>query len=144
MDEEDQLMDLPDRSDALIRQHSSNKHIKTYTAGEDQGRLADLAKELGAEHARSIRRPVRKRRSMDDWEFTDYMHLLLDATTEEARMMAVFSTHADLLDQDVEFDPHASGLGGNLTSAVLGIVKGMVGPAILYLPHGIASVRAFF
>ena len=28
------------------------------------------------------------------------------------------------------------GFGGNLRSAVVGIVKGMVGPAILYLPHG--------
>ena len=36
-------------------------------------------------------------------------------------------------------DPHAHGLGGDLKSAVLGIVKGMVGPAILYLPHGFAN-----
>jgi proton-coupled amino acid transporter len=36
-------------------------------------------------------------------------------------------------------DPHAHGLGGDLKSAVVGIVKGMVGPAILYLPHGFAQ-----
>mmetsp|Transcript_11999 Transcript_11999/g.34378 ORF Transcript_11999/g.34378 Transcript_11999/m.34378 type:complete len:602 (-) Transcript_11999:155-1960(-) len=36
-------------------------------------------------------------------------------------------------------DPHAHGLGGDLKSAVLGIIKGMVGPAILYLPHGFAK-----
>lgn len=36
-------------------------------------------------------------------------------------------------------DPHAAGLGGDLTSAILGIIKGMVGPAILYLPHGFAT-----
>jgi proton-coupled amino acid transporter len=36
-------------------------------------------------------------------------------------------------------DPHAAGLGGDLPAAVLGIVKGMVGPAILYLPHGFAN-----
>jgi len=36
-------------------------------------------------------------------------------------------------------DSHAHGLGGDLKSAVLGIVKGMVGPAILYLPHGFAQ-----
>lgn len=36
-------------------------------------------------------------------------------------------------------DPHAQGMGGDLTSAVLGIIKGMVGPAILYLPHGFAK-----
>lgn len=42
-------------------------------------------------------------------------------------------------DDIVEQDPHAVGLGGSLPSAVLGIIKGMVGPAILYLPHGFAS-----
>jgi len=42
----------------------------------------------------------------------------------------------DVLAEDE--DPHASGLGGDLVSAVLGIIKGMVGPAILYLPHGFA------
>ncbi|KAL7545217.1 hypothetical protein ACHAWF_008570 [Thalassiosira exigua] len=36
-------------------------------------------------------------------------------------------------------DPHASGLGGTLPSAALGIIKGMVGPAILYLPHAFAK-----
>ena len=36
-------------------------------------------------------------------------------------------------------DPHAVAGGGDLTSAVLGIIKGMVGPAILYLPHGFES-----
>jgi solute carrier family 36 (proton-coupled amino acid transporter) len=36
-------------------------------------------------------------------------------------------------------DSHAAGLGGDLPSAVLGIIKGMVGPAILYLPHGFAN-----
>ena len=36
-------------------------------------------------------------------------------------------------------DPHAAGLGGSLSSATLGIIKGMVGPAILYLPHGFAQ-----
>jgi len=39
----------------------------------------------------------------------------------------------------VNEDPHAAGLGGTLSSATLGIVKGMVGPAILYLPHGFAG-----
>lgn len=36
-------------------------------------------------------------------------------------------------------DPHSAGLGGTLGSAILGIIKGMVGPAILYLPHGFSS-----
>lgn len=36
-------------------------------------------------------------------------------------------------------DPHTAGGGGSLVSASLGIIKGMVGPAILYLPHGFAG-----
>ncbi len=40
--------------------------------------------------------------------------------------------------QPPDLDPHAAGLGGSLSSATLGIIKGMVGPAILYLPHGFA------
>ena len=42
-------------------------------------------------------------------------------------------------DGSVIIDPHAAELGGDLTSAVLGIIKGMVGPAILYLPHGFVA-----
>jgi hypothetical protein len=38
-----------------------------------------------------------------------------------------------------EEDLHGHGVGGDLTSVVLGIIKGMVGPAILYLPHGLAN-----
>jgi len=34
---------------------------------------------------------------------------------------------------------HGQVLGGDLKSAVLGVIKGMVGPAILYLPHGFAQ-----
>ena len=30
-------------------------------------------------------------------------------------------------------------MGGDLVSATLGIIKGIVGPAILYLPHGFAN-----
>lgn len=42
-------------------------------------------------------------------------------------------------EDDAAEDPHAAGLGGDLLSAVLGMIKGMVGPAILYLPHGFAT-----
>jgi proton-coupled amino acid transporter len=35
-------------------------------------------------------------------------------------------------------DPHVS-VGGTLGSAALGIIKGMIGPAILYLPHAFAA-----
>lgn len=41
--------------------------------------------------------------------------------------------------EDEEEDPHAAGLGGDMSSAILGMIKGMVGPAILYLPHGFAT-----
>ena len=46
---------------------------------------------------------------------------------------------SDEVEQRGGIEPHASGIGGDLTSAVLGIIKGMVGPAILYLPHGFAK-----
>jgi proton-coupled amino acid transporter len=42
-------------------------------------------------------------------------------------------------EEEMAEDPHAAGLGGDLLSAVLGMIKGMVGPAILYLPHGFAT-----
>mmetsp|Transcript_11609 Transcript_11609/g.27810 ORF Transcript_11609/g.27810 Transcript_11609/m.27810 type:complete len:569 (+) Transcript_11609:161-1867(+) len=41
-------------------------------------------------------------------------------------------------------DPHAQGMGGDLVSAVFGIIKAMVGPAILYLPHGFAQAGYMF
>lgn len=43
-------------------------------------------------------------------------------------------------EDDLPLDPHAmdSG-GGDLPSAVLGTIKAMVGPAILYLPHGFVA-----
>lgn len=43
------------------------------------------------------------------------------------------------LSEEQSADPHAAGLGGSLSSATLGIIKAMVGPAILYLPHGFAG-----
>jgi len=50
----------------------------------------------------------------------------------------------ELAEGEMIEDAHAhevkgGSLGGSLTAAVLGIIKGMVGPAILYLPHGFAS-----
>ena len=44
-----------------------------------------------------------------------------------------------LSEAESSIDPHSAGLGGTLGSATLGIIKGMVGPAILYLPHGFSS-----
>lgn len=66
-------------------------------------------------------------------------------STQQYQRQRKFQRHGsnmpDWLEQieHEEEDLHASGVGGDLTSAVLGIVKGMVGPAILYLPHGLAN-----
>lgn len=118
-------------------------HMQTYTAGEDGSRLAAAAKELGLQQARQPRRPVRRSISLGETNLYRY-YLALDASTEQARMRSVMafndSDTEDSSEDDGEVDdPHASGIGGDLTSAVLGIIKGMVGPAILYLPHGFAS-----
>jgi len=60
------------------------------------------------------------------------------STTSSSTTTAINSSKAiDTITGSV--DHHAHGLGGDLKSAVLGIVKGMVGPAILYLPHGFAQ-----
>jgi len=42
----------------MVRENNS-VHIKTYTAGEDNGRLAALAKELGLQRQRQVRKQVR-------------------------------------------------------------------------------------
>jgi len=162
-------------------------HLKTYTAGEDKSRLAEMAKEFGLQHQRKPRKQVRdpdagkgkglRRGSSFYAEMFGKTGkkmievLALDSSLEVARMRAVYSlgyshgprggsyheygdadlgggyrerhgsTMPDWLEQieHEEEDLHAHGIGGDLTSAVLGIVKGMVGPAILYLPHGLAG-----
>mmetsp|Transcript_3224 Transcript_3224/g.4637 ORF Transcript_3224/g.4637 Transcript_3224/m.4637 type:complete len:622 (+) Transcript_3224:288-2153(+) len=57
---------------------------------------------------------------------------------EDVEQSTTTTTSSFEQQQDHE-DPHAHGLGGTLSSATLGIIKGMVGPAILYLPHGFAG-----
>jgi proton-coupled amino acid transporter len=141
----------------------TSTHLKTYTAGEDGSRLADMAKEFGLEKSRTPRRQVRaKTRSAIS---KNAFSLLFDPTFMDVRMRAVWTSHG-LLEEDEQQqqqqqqdsfycemqeiwqqmdmaaaqDSHASDtIGGSLTSAVLGIIKGMVGPAILYLPHGFAK-----
>lgn len=61
------------------------------------------------------------------------------ARTEDDVDATLIPTPASPAANSIGGDPHAHGLGGDLKSAVLGIVKGMVGPAILYLPHGFAQ-----
>ena len=158
-------------------------HLKTYTAGEDGSRLAEMAKQFGLEHRRQPRKQVRdesvaKGHRRAGSFYADLLGttgkklvevLFRDSSVEVARMRAVYtlgiprragsfseygatgggvdvagggrfrhhrldSSMPEWLEQieQEEIDAHAHGVGGDLTSAVLGIVKGMVGPAILY------------
>jgi len=66
--------------------------------------------------------------------------------TEEERRLYHASLPGWVMDTLVEaeegeppLDDGHGPIGGDLFSAVLGIIKGMVGPAILYLPHGFAT-----
>jgi hypothetical protein len=52
-------------------------------------------------------------------------------------------------DGGADFDPHGASSstadgGGTITAAIFGIIKAMVGPAILYLPHSFADAGYFF
>jgi len=140
---------------------SSGMHLKTYTAGEDNSRLKEMAKQFGLENQRLPRNQVRARVNAPLSVLTGfYYERLLDPGFADVRMRAVFSAHSQRsIDDEGKMlmgrlpswkedeaaealeaeDPHAHGLGGDMTSAVLGIIKGMVGPAILYLPHGFAN-----
>lgn len=176
-------------------------HLSTYTAGEDAGRLATLAKEFGLSRTRAPKSQVRARVSdslnslnLESLKLWAERMVTLDQSYLEMRYRSVYSAHlhaddlaesseeSDKEEVEVEegekglllgklpslseedegvrgggkllridseqsaagttaeaVDPHAAGLGGTLSSAALGIIKGMVGPAILYLPHGFAS-----
>lgn len=192
---------MPDTLTPLVDSSSSSKkpaktkeqdytHMKTYTAGEDGSRLAEMAKEFGLQHHRKPRKQVRDEKKGHRRQGSYYANLLgstgqrlvsvlfQDSSVEVARMRAVYSSGyyprragsfsdygsagpgltssedpnrsgrrgstmqmpewLEQIEQE-EVDAHAHGVGGDLTSAVLGIVKGMVGPAILYLPHGLAG-----
>jgi proton-coupled amino acid transporter len=156
--DDDVLGDLPSSFAIKALNYSpAETHVKTYTAGEDGSRLADMAREFGLQKQRAPRKQVRAKTKANDIP-KNVMNILLDPSFMDARMRAVWTTHG-LLDEEDEAlyqelqaswnelpggqDPHAQGIGGNLTSAVLGIIKGMVGPAILYLPHGFATTGYF-
>mmetsp|Transcript_12173 Transcript_12173/g.21685 ORF Transcript_12173/g.21685 Transcript_12173/m.21685 type:complete len:615 (+) Transcript_12173:81-1925(+) len=172
-------------------------HLSTYTAGEDAGRLATLAKEFGLSRTRAPKSQVRARvtdslatLNLESLKLWAGRMISLDKSYLEMRYRSLFSAHLDAehlaessvsdtaammlmgrsgvdpwgrlpilsegdLSEEAEeqqnlqieqeqqqqqpSDPHAAGLGGTLSSATLGIIKGMVGPAILYLPHGFAQ-----
>lgn len=165
MKQEDVLNPLPSGKSsygATTTSGHSDIHLKTYTAGEDSSRLAEMAKEFGLARQRQPRNQVRERVPIPLASLTGYMYeKIVDPGFADIRMRAVYSSSYAELPQDdeegkrllprlpswkeddddflPEEDPHAHGLGGDLVSAVLGIIKGMVGPAILYLPHGFAN-----
>ncbi|KAL7463688.1 hypothetical protein ACHAXS_004044 [Conticribra weissflogii] len=174
-------------------------HLSTYTAGEDAGRLATLAKEFGLSKVRPPRHQIRERipeelsslnlSSLKKWYESvkrmdeDFLEMRVQSVyvrehgeestlgsyrTEEAdeeeeegaeeglllssKAAAKKKLEQELDEEELELeeedeqdassatdDPHATQMGGTLPSAILGIIKGMVGPAILYLPHGFAS-----
>mmetsp|Transcript_9228 Transcript_9228/g.15274 ORF Transcript_9228/g.15274 Transcript_9228/m.15274 type:complete len:652 (-) Transcript_9228:1303-3258(-) len=200
----------PSQNYGSLHHQTHPSQMTTYTAGEDSGRLATLAKEFGLSHnqARPPRPQIRSRyvpeytldklnlsrltkqlygrmRSFD-WKFEDLRLNAFMGTPhegdddddyddvsgmegEEGELLVVSErslseglllTRLPSLEENDEAsevmmeenvsaqkpplpkpsleDPHAAGLGGSLSSATLGIIKGMVGPAILYLPHGFA------
>lgn len=78
-------------------------HMHTYTAGEDGSRLQQAAKELGLQQARQPRQQVRnmkKKSTASRFSFpaasAALQHLILDTSMEDARMRAIYSSHADI------------------------------------------------
>lgn len=153
MNEQEKLLPLASKGN-----YGASMHMQTYTAGEDGSRLANMAKEFGLQRQRQPRNQVRARVSDPLSVLTGfYFERMLDPGFADVRMRAVFSAHSQRSIDDegkrlmgrlpnwmedeaeADQDPHTHGMGGDMTSAVLGIIKGMVGPAILYLPHGFAN-----
>ena len=140
---------------------SSSGQMATYTAGEDEGRLASAAKEFGLKRARPPKPQIRHERADSLSKLNMSTLMLIAAETAHLKMRAEgilysrrLSARGAALDSDEETLPvlveefeedgkiperDDSGGTGSLSAAVLGIVKGMVGPAILYLPHAMAN-----
>lgn len=156
---EDTLLPLENKKYGATSGYNQSSHMQTYTAGEDSSRLAEMAKEFGLARQRQTRQNVRERVPVPLSMLNKFVYeRLLDPGFEDIRMRSIYTSHGELDDDDderrqllgrrpswkedgveEEQDPHAHSMGGDLTSAVLGIIKGMVGPAILYLPHGFAN-----
>ncbi|GKY97740.1 hypothetical protein MPSEU_000732200 [Mayamaea pseudoterrestris] len=140
---------------AMEDHNRRTSHLKTYTAGEDDSRLAAAAKELGLEKSRQPRPQVRKTTKSSRKRHQLVLSILLDTGTEDAYMKSIISAHEESQDRQAwsplpssvsdrmadleQGDEDEEVTGGTLTAATLGIIKGMVGPAILYLPHGFAT-----
>ena len=151
---EDQILPLPSFTNYGS---ASYAYAQTYTAGEDSSRLAEMAKEFGLQQ-RKPRSQVRSRIRIPLRSLTSFYYgRMLDPGFTDVRMRSIFSANAQRdIDEEgkrlcgrrpswkedddgEELDPHLEGMGGDLVSATLGIIKGIVGPAILYLPHGFAN-----
>jgi len=122
-------------------------YMQTYTAGEDASRLKEAARELGLQKARQPRKQVRTRFTSLTWS-----DLLLHQGTEDARIRSIYTPKHPGEEGDGGLFPDENFFVSQeweeleeaddenvLLAAILGIIKGMVGPAILYLPHGFAT-----
>lgn len=155
---EDTVLPLGNKMYGATTAYKPGMQMQTYTAGEDSSRLAEMAKEFGLARQRQARMNVRERVPVPLAALNTVYQRMLDPGFEDIRMRSIYTSHGEIGHQDDEGellmgrlpswkedddgedqDPHAHGLGGDLVSAVLGIIKGMVGPAILYLPHGFAN-----
>jgi hypothetical protein len=95
--------DKKSKNDSTHGYSPAHTHLKTYTAGEDNSRLAAAAKELGLsmQQARQPRKQVRQRlnrtgsNSMLHHTAQVVQHLFTDTSLEDARMRAIYSAHAE-------------------------------------------------
>jgi hypothetical protein len=96
----------------------AHTHMKTYTAGEDNSRLANAAKELGLsmQQARQPRKQVRQLKAKSSGGLDGMLnhtaavvqHLFLDTSFEDARMRAIYSAHSRYVEE--EDDDYTQGL----------------------------------
>lgn len=136
---------------------------RTYIAGEDAGRLARAARQLGLEEART---PANSLRQLFSDSLAARMHSVgalgedervddtgtLHYITVRRRRPAPSTTYGTLGDlfhkkpavqvqEEEEAEEEETIIedvveGGSLNAAIFGLIKGTVGPAILYLPQG--------
>ena len=149
---------------------TATPHHNTYVVGEDEGRLAAVAQDLGLEQGRMPRKSWKSMLFNDDTLTAARMHsvgyigadervdehgtlhhmVTLRKPREEGRGVPTAAL-TDLFTKPPSERAVTAGLeeegeepeevvdmveGGSLISAAFGIVKGTVGPAILYLPAG--------
>lgn len=117
-------MDMSVPDDTHHGYSPAHTHLKTYTAGEDNSRLANAAKELGLsmQQARQPRKQVRQRLNRKSSNSSDLLHatqqvvqhLFLDTSTEDARMRAIYSAHAAERERPFSYEEGDEGGTGGL------------------------------